>query len=119
VPATVEVRATIKHDLGLVLCDAAQIQQLVVNLCSNAFRSLSRVGGHIQIIVDGVEVSADFAGKHPRLSEGKYVALSVSDTGKGMDDATMERIFEPFFTTQEVGKGTGLGMMGILLFQAN
>lgn len=110
VPATVEVRADIKHDLGLVLCDAAQIQQLVVNLCSNAFRSLAKGGGHIQIKVDSVAVDADFAEKHPRLSEDTYVVLTVSDTGKGMDGATMERIFEPFFTTQEVGKGTGLGL---------
>jgi signal transduction histidine kinase len=110
VPATVDIQTDIKHDLGLVLCDAAQIQQLVVNLCSNAFRSLSRVGGHIQIDVDGVEVNAEFADEHAGLREGKYVVLSVSDTGKGMDGATMERIFEPFFTTQEVGQGTGLGL---------
>jgi len=110
VPATVEIRANIKHDLGLVLCDAAQIQQLVINLCSNAFRSLSRIGGHIQVDVDGVELNDDFTDKHPRLLAGNYAELSVSDTGKGMDDATMERIFEPFFTTQEVGKGTGLGL---------
>ena len=109
-PATVEIRADIKHNLGLVLCDAAQVQQLVVNLCSNAFRSLSRGGGHIEITVDSGLVSAELAAKQPRLREGQYVMLSVSDTGAGMDVATMERIFEPFFTTQEVGQGTGLGL---------
>lgn len=110
VPATVEIRTDIKSNLGLVLCDASQIQQLVVNLCSNAFRSLSTGGGHISATVDSVIVDAEFAAGQPRLSEGKYVTLSISDTGVGMDAATMERIFEPFFTTQEVGKGTGLGL---------
>jgi len=110
VPATVDVRADIKHNLGLVLCDAAQVQQLVVNLCSNAFRSLARGGGQIQVIVDGDKVNAGFAATHPRLQEGEYVTLDVIDTGAGMDDATLERIFEPFFTTREVGQGTGLGL---------
>ena len=110
VPATVDVRADIKHNIGLVLCDAAQVQQLVVNLCSNAFRSLSKGGGHIQISVDSGVVDKDLAAKRPRLREGNYVVLTVSDTGAGMDADTLERIFEPFFTTQEVGKGTGLGL---------
>jgi signal transduction histidine kinase len=110
VPATVEIQADIKHNLGLVLCDAAQIQQLVVNLCNNAFRSLSRGGGRIQVSVDSQSVDADFAAKNVRLSEGEYVKLTVSDTGTGMDAATVERIFEPFFTTQTVGQGTGLGL---------
>lgn len=110
VPATIEIQADIKHNLGLVLCDAAEIQQLVVNLCNNAFRSLSRGGGHIQVSVDSQKVGADFAAKHPRLNEGMYVRLTVSDTGAGMDAATLERIFEPFYTTQTVGQGTGLGL---------
>lgn len=109
-PATVDIRAEIKHNLGLVLCDAAQVQQLAVNLCSNAFRSLSRGGGHIEVKVDSALVSAELAARQPRLREGEYVMLSVSDTGAGMDTETMDRIFEPFFTTQDVGQGTGLGL---------
>ena len=110
VPATVDIRADIKHDLGLVLCDASQVQQLVVNLCSNAFRSLSSGAGYIQVSVDTTMVDAEFAARHASLREGRYATLAVSDTGAGMDATTMERIFEPFFTTQEVGKGTGLGL---------
>jgi signal transduction histidine kinase len=110
IPATVDIQADIKHGLGLVLCDAVQIQQLVLNLCNNAFRSLSRGGGRIQVSVVSDVVDAEFVAQHPRLSEGRHVILTVSDTGVGMDASTVERIFEPFFTTQEVGQGTGLGL---------
>jgi signal transduction histidine kinase len=110
VPATVEVRADIKQNLGLVLCDPAQVQQLIINLCSNAYRSLTRGGGQIQVMVDRDKVDAGLAVTHPRLQEGEYVTLDVIDTGSGMNDATLERIFEPFFTTREVGEGTGLGL---------
>ena len=110
VPATVDIRSDVKHELGLVSCDAAQIHQLVVNLCNNAFRSLSRGGGHIQVSLDSVEVDAALASEHPKLRAETYIVLAVTDTGAGMDAATLERIFEPFFTMQDVGKGTGLGL---------
>jgi len=109
-PATVDVRANINHNLGLVFCDTNQVQQLVINLCSNAFRSLSKGGGHIEVTVDRFSVNEAFAAERPKLRAGEYVVLAVRDTGRGMDAATVERIFEPFFTTQEVGKGTGLGL---------
>jgi signal transduction histidine kinase len=110
VPATIDIRVDIRHNQGRVLCGATQIQQLVVNLCSNAFRSVSRSGGHIQINLISCDVDEEFAGKHPNLHVGKYLRFEVIDTGEGIDSATLERIFEPFFTTQEVGKGTGLGL---------
>jgi signal transduction histidine kinase len=110
IPATIEIRTDIKHNLGTLLCDATQIQQLVVNLCSNAYRSLSVGGGYINVSVDEQDVSTEFAEMHARLRVGKYVCLAVSDTGVGMDAATLDRIFEPFFTTREVGAGSGLGL---------
>jgi signal transduction histidine kinase len=110
VPATIEIRTNIKHQLGRVLCDPAEIQQLVVNLGSNAFRSLSKGGGYMQIDVDREVIGADLAARRPRLRVGTYIVLVVSDSGAGMDDGTIERIFEPFFTTQEVGQGSGLGL---------
>jgi signal transduction histidine kinase len=110
IPATVDIQADIKHDLGLVLCDATQMQQLVLNLCNNAFHSISRGGGRIEVSVEKDIVNAEFSAQHPRLSEGQHVILTISDTGEGMDASTLERIFDPFFTTQEVGQGTGLGL---------
>lgn len=109
IPATVEIRTDIENDAGDVYCDPTQIQQLVVNLCSNAFRSLLR-GGYIHVRLGRAEVDQNLQEEYPKLSNGNFVCLSVADTGTGMDAATLERIFEPFFTTREVGQGTGLGL---------
>lgn len=109
-PATIEIRTDINSDAGSVRCDAAQIQQLVVNLCNNAFRALTTSDGHISISLRRAAVTADLAERHANLREGQYVVLKIADTGHGMDAETRERIFEPFFTTHDVGKGTGLGL---------
>jgi signal transduction histidine kinase len=109
-PATVDIRADIDPDAGSVSCDAAQIQQLVVNLCNNAFQALETGGGHIDISLKRSEVSAQMAERHPGLNAGPYVVLEIADTGHGMDEETAARVFEPFFTTHSVGKGTGLGL---------
>jgi signal transduction histidine kinase len=110
VPATVSIRAEVIHNLGLVLCDSTQVQQLVVNLCSNAFRALSDGQGEIFVSTERKTVTADLAARHPNLREGEYVTLAVRDNGAGMDTETMKRVFEPFFTTRETGQGTGLGL---------
>ncbi len=67
-------------------------------------------GGTLGISLAPVDVDAQTAGRHPDLEKGRYVRLSVSDTGRGMDAATLDRIFEPFFTTKRVDEGTGLGL---------
>ena len=109
IPANIEIRMDIEPDAGPMLCNTAEIGQLVVNLCSNAYQAL-RGGGHIVVSLKRVDVTAEFARRHPELSPGPYVRLEVADTGEGMDAATLERIFQPFFTTRGVGQGTGLGM---------
>ena len=109
-PATVDIRVRLASDAGLVRCDPAQIQQLIVNLCNNAFRAMKDTGGHIRILLRRVTVGPDLAARHPHLETGEYAELKVADTGCGMDAQTVARIFEPFFTTQSVGEGTGLGL---------
>jgi len=110
IPASIEIELNIQRPIEPVRCDPNEIQQLVVNLCSNAYHSLHKGGGLIEVGLENRSVTADFVEKHPRLVVGVYVRLRVADTGEGMDSATIERIFDPFFTTREVGKGTGLGL---------
>jgi signal transduction histidine kinase len=109
-PATVDLRTDIDPGSSPVNCAPEQIQQVLVNLCNNAYQALAEGGGHISVALREAEVSEELANRYPHLDAARYVVLEVRDTGKGMDAATQERIFEPFFTTQEVGKGTGLGL---------
>ena len=101
---------TLEHsldpELGLAMADPGQIEQVVMNLVSNA-RDAMPDGGSLTIETQNIEFDD---GQVAGLSAGSYVMLSVSDSGTGMDEATKARMFEPFFTTKEVGKGTGLGL---------
>jgi len=105
----IEVRVRAAPDLRVTLADPTQIEQVLMNLCLNA-RDAMAGGGQLVIETQNVEVGADFCRDHAQAQPGSYVLLSVTDTGVGMDTATMENMFEPFFTTKETGKGTGLGL---------
>ena len=109
-PTTIEIVQDITADCGSVLADPSHIQQLVMNLCTNAYHAMESGRGILGIALKPVEITADTAESHPSLQKGRYVRLTVSDTGKGMDHQTKERIFDPFFTTKGKNKGTGLGL---------
>ncbi len=108
IPTTIEIRETIEPDSGYVLADPTQIHQLLINLCTNAWQSMEEKGGTLRVSLHAVGIEAD--GNELGLPTGQYMKLSVSDTGVGMDDTTLERACEPFFTTKEFGKGSGLGL---------
>lgn len=110
IPASIEIRIGIHRPIGPVQCDPNEVQQLVVNLCSNAYKALLQGGGGIRVGAENVEVTPELAAQRPSLKTGNYVRLTVADDGEGMDAATLERMFDPFFSTREVGKGTGLGL---------
>ncbi|MFY9315755.1 MAG: PAS domain S-box protein [Burkholderiales bacterium] len=109
-PAGVRFAVACAPDAPAVLADATQIHQLLVNLCTNSWHAMEGRPGEIDVRLEAVSVDEALAHERPDLRPGRYVRLSVRDTGKGMDAATMERIFEPFFTTKPVGEGTGLGL---------
>lgn len=110
IPASIEIVLNIERPVGPVLCNPNEVQQLLVNLCSNAYKSLLKGVGRVWIGLENCSVSAKAAENFSRLQAGNCVRLSVSDDGEGMDSATIERMFDPFFTTRAVGQGTGLGL---------
>ena len=105
----IELRTVLAPDLTVVRCDPTQIEQVLMNLCLNARDAMPR-GGRLVIETQNVVMDEEYCRRHSYARPGPYALLSVSDTGVGMDTATMDHIFEPFFTTKEKGKGTGLGL---------
>jgi len=110
IPAAVQLVTSVEAEAPPVLADAGQIHQILINLCTNAWHALDNRPGTINVHLKSVSLDARAANAVGGLAPGPYACLSVRDTGKGMDAATLERIFNPFFTTKEPGKGTGLGL---------
>jgi two-component system cell cycle sensor histidine kinase/response regulator CckA len=104
----VEVNLALAPNLDRVMADPCQIEQVVMNLILNA-RDAMPGGGSIRVETSAYEIDTESARKHS-IATGNYVAVSIADTGHGIDSESMKRIFEPFFTTKEEGKGTGLGL---------
>ncbi|MFN2376823.1 MAG: PAS domain-containing protein [Candidatus Binatia bacterium] len=94
----------------LIHADPLQLQQVLLNLGTNAVHAMTGRPGSIEIAIDLVRLGEDAVRLHPDLRPGPWLRLSVTDKGHGMDEATRRRIFEPFFTTKPVGEGTGLGL---------
>ena len=109
-PATIEIRQRISNKGGMVLAHPTQIHQVLTNLCTNAAHAMEEEGGILEVSLVDVELTSQTVPSYSDMKPGWCVELTVSDTGKGMDSATLERIFDPYFTTKGVGKGTGLGL---------
>jgi PAS domain S-box-containing protein len=105
----IELRTELASGLPRVKVDAGQIEQVIVNLALNA-RDAMQDGGRLIVRTGSEEFDERDCRGRPDMKPGKWVSLTVKDTGKGMDQKVVERVFEPFYTTKDVGKGTGLGM---------
>jgi PAS domain S-box-containing protein len=113
-PATIEIRTELLRTCPTVMADANQLHQVLMNLATNAAHAMGPSGGLFAIRQDLVEVDELEVLRLPQLRQGRFVRLTVSDSGCGMPPAVLARIFEPFFTTKPLGEGTGLGLAVVL-----
>jgi len=109
IPAMIEIRTTSTAGAAPVLADATQIHQVLMNLGANATHAMGD-RGVLEVRESMIDIDADLARTSPELRVGRYVHLSISDSGCGMDRVTLARVFDPFFTTKAQGQGTGLGL---------
>jgi CheY-like chemotaxis protein len=108
-PMNITLHTRLADDLGLTHASADQLQQVLMNLAVNASHAMAD-GGAITIETSNTRLDPDYCRFHPEIQPGDFVLITLSDTGHGMDEQTMQRIYEPFFTTKNVGEGTGLGL---------
>ena len=109
IPKMIDIQCRLAQDLELINGDANQIEQVLMNLGSNASDAMPD-GGTLTFETQNLYLDKNSILPHQEAAPGRYVVLSVTDSGMGMDEATRQHIFDPFFTTKEIGKGTGLGL---------
>jgi CheY-like chemotaxis protein len=112
-PRAIEVATSISKQPCILLGDATQIQQVIMNLCVNA-RDAMPHGGTLTIGLSKTEFDEAGAKIHPKAKVGSYVVISVTDTGTGIPPELVDKIFDPFFTTKPLGQGTGLGLATVM-----
>ncbi len=109
-PTTIEIKQNIEPNLDAIYADPTQIHQVMMNLCTNAGHAMADSAGILSVSLQNIDLRAEAATLNPDLIAGPYVKLSISDTGHGMDNSTLDRIFDPYFTTKAQDKGTGMGL---------
>lgn len=112
IPKMVDVQLHLAPDSWPVAADPMQVEQVILNMGKNAADAMP-CGGQLVISTKNVMLDDDFVKNYMNAMPGRYVQMSFTDTGCGMDSSTMDHIFEPFFTTKELGKGTGLGLSSV------
>lgn len=109
-PSTIQIELFIKTSKSMVLADPTQVHQVLMNLCTNAWHAMENKGGVLEIKLSDRDFRKNETALEYGLKRGKYIRLSISDTGCGIDQKALERIFDPYFTTKKQGEGTGLGL---------
>ncbi len=109
-PRSIEISLQIENsNLWTLAADSTQLHQVLINLCVNA-RDAMPDGGELTIKAENIILTDEYPKLHPDAHGGAYVAITIADTGIGIEPELLGRIFEPFFTTKPIGKGTGLGL---------
>lgn len=109
IPTSIEIRHNIAKDPLPVFADPSEINQVIINLCTNAAQAMTD-GGILDISLARVEIGEKDMGPHPLLPAGRYAKLVISDTGEGISSEHIAHIFDPYYTTREVGQGAGMGL---------
>jgi len=110
IPTTIEIREIISAESDFILADLTQINQLLLNLYTNSAHAMQEIGGVLEVSLIDIIIDEKEAVLYDNLTPGKYVTLSVRDTGHGIKPENIERIFYPYFTTKKGGEGTGMGL---------
>jgi len=110
VPKTIEIQTDIAELPYVIVGDATEVHQVVMNLCTNSVHAMQDIGGILRVSLDALDLSAASSAAFNDTAPGRYVRLSVRDTGTGISPEIIGRIFDPFFTTKAVNKGTGMGL---------
>ena len=114
IPSTIEIRSHLPESDVIIFADPIQINQILMNLCTNAAQAMENTGGILEITVENELLPKDAVVGHLDLNAGEYVKITVKDTGPGIDPEVIEQIFDPYFTTKEFGKGSGMGLSIVL-----
>lgn len=109
-PSTIDIKFDIQTQQDRILADPSQVHQIIMNLCTNAAHAMEEKGGVLEVVLSDQELDSESVKIFPDLEPGRYLRLSVEDTGHGIEKPYLDKIFEPYFTTKEKGKGTGMGL---------
>jgi PAS domain S-box-containing protein len=110
IPTTIGIRYINNAEKDTIFADPIHMNQIVMNLCTNAAYAMRGNGGSIEIILSNMDIIKNDSGDHPKLDPGQYLILTVKDTGSGIPPEIIDKIFDPYFTTKGQGEGTGLGL---------
>lgn len=94
----------------MILADPTEINQILMNLCTNSVHALSEETCVLEVSLESISLDKDSASQYENLNTGNFVKLTVKNTGQGIDPEIIDRIFDPYFTTKDIGKGTGMGL---------
>lgn len=109
-PTTIAIQQDIDPQTDLILADPTQLHQIVMNLCTNAYHAMEEKGGTLAVSLGNVFLTQQEMAAAPQFQAGRYVQLSIGDSGSGIPPEIQEKMFHPYFTTKETGKGTGMGL---------